>query len=82
MWSYIFCVGFFCEDLAIKGVWVSMDCLLPGYSDDRAFGRMELHQPVSLPPPVQSLKVFLELSAVVFYSEGEVYDSVISKQSD
>ena len=27
---------------------VSIDCLLPGYSDDKAFVSMELHQPVSL----------------------------------
>ena len=35
--------------------------LLPGYSDDRAFVRMEFHKPVSL-PPFQGLKVFWEFS--------------------
>ena len=47
-------------------VWISMGWLFPGYSDDRAFVKMELHQPVSI-PPLQSLKVFFEffiLSAV------------------
>ena len=43
----------------MEGVRVSMDCLLPGYSNDRAFVRMELHQPVSV-PSLQSLTVFLE----------------------
>ena len=62
-------------------VWISMDCHLPGYSDDRAFVRMELHLPVCL-PPLQSLKVLLKFFAVIFCSEGEVYDGVICKQSN
>ena len=32
----------------------------PGYYDDRAFVRMELYQPVRL-PPLQSMKVFLKV---------------------
>ena len=56
----------------MEGVRVSMDCLLPGYSVDRPFVRMELHKPVSL-SPLQNLKVFLEFFAVVFCSEGEIY---------
>ena len=62
-------------------IWVFMNCLIPGYSDAREFVRMELHQLVSL-PPLQSLKVFLEVLAVVFCSECEVYDDVVCKLSD
>ena len=58
----------------MEGVNVCIHCLPPGYSDDRAFVRMELHQPVSL-PPLQNLKV-LKLFAVIFCGEGEVYDGV------
>ena len=65
----------------MEGVWVSIDCLIPCYSDDRAFVRMELYQPVSL-LPLQSLKVFLAFFTVIFCSEGVVYDDVVYKQSD
>ena len=35
----IFLVYFFYKDLATKGVWISMDCLLPTYYDHRSFVR-------------------------------------------
>ena len=76
----MFCVCFFYEDLAMECVKVSMDCLL-GYSDDRAFVRMILHQPVRF-LPLQTLKLLLEFFAVILCSEGEVYDGIICKQSD
>ena len=61
---------------------VSMNCLCPGYSDDRAYDKIELqHQSVSF-PPIKSLKVFLEFFAVVCFSESEAYEGVIGKQSD
>ena len=47
----------------------------------RTFVRRELHQPVNL-WPLQSLKVFLEFFAFIFYSEGDVYNGIISKQAD
>ena len=56
-----------------------MDCLLPGYSDDRAFVRMDLHQPYSTPtsPKLDGLLgVFF-----IVCSEGEVHDGVVCKQS-
>ena len=58
-----------------------VDCLLPGYSDNSKFVRMELHQPVSL-SSLQSLKVFLEFFTVCFCIEGEMYDGAVCKQSD
>ena len=69
--SEIFCVCFFCKDLEMEGVWVSMDCFCPGYSNNRTFVRVELHPPVRLPTRL-SLKVFFEFFAVIFSSEGEV----------
>ena len=47
----------------------------------KAFVRMELHQPVSLPPLLR-LKVFLEFFVFIFCSDGEVYDGVVCKQPD
>ena len=78
----IFCVSFFYEGLAMESVWISIDWLLPGNSHDRAScTRRELHQPVSLPPLLSFIKVFLGVLSVVFCSEGEVYDGIIIKYS-
>ena len=57
------------------------ECVLPGYSDDRAFVGMAYNQPVSLPLR-QRFKVFLEFFAIILCSEGEVYDGAVCKQSD
>ena len=62
------------------GVRVSMDCLLPGYSYDRAFVIMVLHQLASL-LPLQSLKVFLEFVAVILSSVRVRFMMVLSANS-
>ena len=76
----IFCVCFFCEDSAMEGVWISMDFFfmvilitehLPGWNS--------ISQSASPSPKLEGL---LGVFAVIFCSEGEVYNGVVGKQSD
>ena len=57
----ICCTSFFCKGVSMEGVWVSLNGLLPGCSDDREHfqdGTQSASQQITTPEPLGILGVF------------------------